>query len=232
LKSIIVIPTYNESKNILSLIREIFKVNPDFHILVVDDNSPDGTGTIADQLADSDPRVKVIHRQKKSGLGSAYVAGFKHALAGGYDLIFQMDADFSHQPKYLPDFIKALEDNDLVLGSRYVPGGGVKNWGPHRRLLSYLGGLYARLILGLSYRDLTGGFKAWRRQVLEKIDLDKIRADGYSFQIETTYRAHQKGFKIKEIPIVFVDRTGGKSKMSFGIFLEATWIVWRLRFRR
>ena len=230
-KTLIIIPTYNEKENIADLIPQIFETLPEVHILVVDDNSPDGTGDIVASLigAEYPDRLHVLRRAGKLGLGTAYIAGFKWALARDYALIFEMDADFSHDPKYLPDFIKMAATNDLVLGSRYVPGGGVRNWGVIRQFISRGGSFYARTILGLSIRDLTGGFKCFRREVLEKIGLDSIKSNGYSFQIEMTYRAARKGYRIGETPIVFEDRTAGKSKMSRKIFLEAITMVWRLR---
>lgn len=230
-KTLIIIPTYNEKENIAELIPQIFAVLPEAHILVVDDNSPDGTGDIVADLIQStySGSLHILRRAGKLGLGTAYIAGFKWALAREYELIFEMDADFSHDPKYLPAFIAMAASNDLVLGSRYVPGGGVRNWGMIRQFISRGGSFYARTILGISIRDLTGGFKCFRRQVLEKIGLEDIKSNGYSFQIEMTYRAVRKGFRIGETPIVFEDRTAGKSKMSRKIFLEAIIMVWRLR---
>ncbi len=196
-----------------------------YRILIVDDNSPDGTGAIADSLAGELDVVEVLHRPGKDGLGQAYLAGFAHALAAGAELVIEMDADFSHDPRYLPALIAAADHADLVLGSRYVDGGGVRDWGLMRRLISRGGGIYARLILGVDVRDLTGGFKCIRREVLEAIDLATVRAEGYVFQIEVTYRALLAGFTVREIPIVFADRTAGKSKMSSRIALEAMWLV-------
>jgi dolichol-phosphate mannosyltransferase len=224
----IVIPTYNEAGNVERVVRatdaELERLVGDEHrILVVDDNSPDGTGAIAEALADELPAVEVLHRQAKAGLGQAYLAGFAHALAGGAELVFEMDADYSHDPVYLGVLLEAAKDADLVLGSRYVPGGGVRNWGILRRLVSRGGGLYARLILRVGVHDLTGGFKCIRREVLEAIELDTVRAEGYVFQIEVTYRALLAGFRVKEVPIVFTDRTTGSSKMSTRIALEAMW---------
>jgi dolichol-phosphate mannosyltransferase len=226
----LVIPTYNEAANLQRIVRaarsELERVAPERHrILVVDDNSPDGTGTIADSLAAQSEAVEVIHRPGKSGLGQAYLAGFTHALAGGAELVIEMDADFSHDPRYLPALLEAAEHADLVLGSRYVPGGGVRDWGLVRRLVSRGGGLYARTILGIDVSDLTGGFKCIRREVLEAIDLPSLRAEGYVFQIEVTYRAVLAGFRVTEVPIVFADRMAGKSKMSSRIALEAMWLV-------
>ena len=228
---LIIIPTYNERDNIEKLLALITATDPDSHVLIVDDNSPDRTYEVVEELARTSypDRVHLLKRAGKLGLGTAYIAGFKWALARDYDYIFEMDADFSHDPKYLPDFLAAIKTNDLVLGSRYVPGGGVKNWGLLRRLISQGGSLYARTILGLSIRDLTGGFKCFRRETLAAINLDAIKSNGYSFQIEMTYRASRKGFRIAETPIVFEDRKVGQSKMSRKIFLEAVMMVWRLR---
>ena len=228
---LIIIPTYNESDNIEKLLDLISRTDPAAHVLIVDDNSPDRTYEIVERLMQTSypGRLFLLKRAGKLGLGTAYIAGFKWALARDYDYIFEMDADFSHDPKYLPAFLTAIEKHDLVLGSRYVPGGGVKNWGLLRKIISRGGSLYARMILGLSLRDLTGGFKCFRRQVLESIDLDAVKSNGYSFQIEMTYRARCKGFRICETPIVFEDRTAGKSKMSRKIFLEAVLMVWKLR---
>ena len=228
---LIIIPTYNESDNIEKLLDLISRTDPAAHVLIVDDNSPDRTYEIVERLMQTSypGRLFLLKRAGKLGLGTAYIAGFKWALARDYDYIFEMDADFSHDPKYLPAFLAAIEKHDLVLGSRYVPGGGVKNWGLLRKFISRGGSLYARTILGLSLRDLTGGFKCFRRQVLEAIDLDSVKSNGYSFQIEMTYRARCKGFRICETPIVFEDRTAGKSKMSRKIFLEAVLMVWKLR---
>ena len=228
---LIIIPTYNESDNVEKLLDLISRTDPAAHVLIVDDNSPDRTYEIVERLMQTSypGRLFLLKRAGKLGLGTAYIAGFKWALARDYDYIFEMDADFSHDPKYLPAFLAAIETHDLVLGSRYVPGGGVKNWGLLRKFISRGGSLYARTILGLSLRDLTGGFKCFRRQVLEAIDLDSIKSNGYSFQIEMTYRACCKGFRVFETPIVFEDRTAGKSKMSRKIFLEAVLMVWKLR---
>jgi dolichol-phosphate mannosyltransferase len=230
----VVMPTYNEAANVERIVRaadaELERVAPGEHrILVVDDNSPDGTGAIADTLASELDTVEVLHRPGKNGLGHAYRAGFAHALAAGAVLLIEMDADFSHDPRYLGALLDAAASADLVLGSRYVDGGGVRDWGVVRRVISRGGGLYARLILGVDVRDLTGGFKCIRREVLEAIDLESVRADGYVFQIEVTYRALRAGFTVKEVPIVFQDRTVGASKMSPRIALEAMWLVPRLR---
>jgi dolichol-phosphate mannosyltransferase len=230
----VVIPTFNEAVNVERIVRaadaELERIVPgDHRILVVDDNSPDGTGAIADTVAAELPTVQVLHRAGKEGLGHAYRAGFAHALAAGAELLVEMDADFSHDPHYLPGLVEASSKADLVLGSRYVPGGGVRDWGVVRRLISRGGGLYARKILGVDVRDLTGGFKCIRREVLEAIDLDSVRADGYVFQIEVTYRAVIAGFTVNEVPIVFQDRKAGTSKMSPRIALEAMWLVPELR---
>ena len=230
----VIIPTYNEAANIEPLVRAVATeleqlTDPIHRILIVDDNSPDGTGEIADRLASELSQLEVLHRPDKDGLGQAYLAGFSRALEGDAELVVEMDADFSHDPKYLRDLLEAARSSDLVLGSRYVPGGGVRDWGPLRRLVSRGGGVYARKILGVEIRDLTGGFKCISRAVLEAIDLPSVRAEGYVFQIEVTYRALLAGFVVREIPIVFRDRTAGSSKMSTRIALEAMWLVPRLR---
>lgn len=230
-KHLIIIPTYNERENIESLLELITQTDPAAHMLIVDDNSPDRTFEVVEGLMQSryPDRLFLLKRAGKLGLGTAYIAGFKWALARDYDYIFEMDADFSHDPKYLPEFLAAIQTHDVVLGSRYVAGGGVKNWGLLRKFISRGGSLYARTILGLSLRDLTGGFKCFRREVLQAIDLDAVKSNGYSFQIEMTYRAQALGFRIVETPIIFEDRTAGKSKMSRKIFLEAVLMVWKLR---
>jgi dolichol-phosphate mannosyltransferase len=230
----VVIPTYNEAENIEAIVRatsrELADLAPgDHRILVVDDNSPDRTGEIADSLARELPAVEVLHRHGKTGLGQAYLAGFARALSEGAEFVFEMDADFSHHPTYLGHLLKASENADLVLGSRYVRGGGVENWGAVRRAISYGGGVYARAVLGVGVHDLTGGFKCIRREVLEAIDLPSVRAEGYVFQIEVTYRAILAGFRVREVPIIFRDRTAGTSKMSARIAAEAMWLVPRLR---
>lgn len=231
-KTIIVIPTYNEKNSLPKLLEQIFSLNIEgLNILVVDDNSPDGTGRIVDELKKDNPQIDILHREKKQGLGKAYVAGFKEALDRGADYIFEMDADLSHDSKYIPEFLKAIQDYDLVLGSRYIKDGGVSNWNLSRRLISRFGNIYARLILGLSYYDLTGGFKCYRREVLESIGLDDLSSVGYNFQIESTYKAHNKGFKIVEIPIIFTERTEGDSKFSIKIMIESFWKVLELRFK-
>jgi dolichol-phosphate mannosyltransferase len=233
----IILPTYNERLTLPLAVERILSVSAEHDlglgILVVDDNSPDGTGQLADELAAQHPEVTVLHRAGKQGLAKAYFAGFREALDAGAELIFEMDADLSHDAAYLPAMVRLAEQGaDLVLGSRYVKGGGVSNWPLSRRIISRGGCLYAQTILGLPYRDLTGGFKCFRRRVLEALDFDSIGASGYGFQIETTYRAHQLGFRIQELPFIFVDRAIGESKMSGGIVGEAMLMVWKLRFSR
>jgi dolichol-phosphate mannosyltransferase len=224
------LPTYNESENLEAMVDALHGVlPPDGIVLVIDDSSPDGTGEIADRLAAEHENVHVLHRERKEGLGPAYLAGFKRALELGADLIMEMDCDFSHAPDDVPRLAAAAGDADLVVGSRYVPGGGTRNWGLLRRIISRGGSLYAQVILGLRVRDLTGGFKCYRRKVLETIDLDAIHSKGYAFQIETTYRAIRAGFRVVEVPIVFVDRQVGSSKMSRTIVLEGMWKVPVLR---
>jgi dolichol-phosphate mannosyltransferase len=230
----VVIPTYNEAENVERIVSatlsELRRLAPQGHrVLIVDDNSPDGTGRLADDLAAGQAGVEVLHRPGKAGLGQAYLAGFRRALAAGASHVVEMDADFSHDPRYLEALLAEAERGDVVLGSRYVAGGGVEDWGLLRRLLSRGGSLYARLILGVSVRDLTGGFKCLSRQVLEAIDVDSLTAEGYVFQIEVTYRALRAGFSVREIPIVFRDRKAGTSKMSGRIALEAMLLVPRLR---
>jgi dolichol-phosphate mannosyltransferase len=226
----VILPTYEEATNIERLVAEVrAKLPADGRVLVVDDNSPDGTGQIAARLAGEHEAVDVLHRGAKEGLGPAYIAGFRRALAAGAGLIVEMDADFSHEPAYLPRLLETAGRADLVLGSRYVPGGGVTDWGPLRRAISRGGSAYARLVLGVGVRDLTGGFKCFRREVLEAIDLDAVRSRGYAFQVEMTYRAIELGFEVAEVPIVFRDREAGSSKMSRSIVLEAIWRVPLLR---
>jgi dolichol-phosphate mannosyltransferase len=231
----LVLPTYDEAENIGPLVRAVLpqlaSAGVDPRVLIVDDASPDGTGRIADGLAAENPAVKVLHRERKAGLGAAYLAGFEHALAGGARYVLQMDADFSHDPSDVPRLLAAAGGADLVLGSRYVPGGGVTEWGAIRRILSRGGSAYARLLLGLRLRDLTGGFKCYRREVLEALDLSRVHADGYGFQIELTYRAVRAGFTVAEVPIVFRERRIGRSKMTARIALEAVWKVPALRLR-
>jgi dolichol-phosphate mannosyltransferase len=228
-KTIILIPTYNERDNIGPLVEAIIDLGIGFDILVIDDNSPDGTGEIADALAEEHQEVSVMHRPGKAGLGRAYAAGFVRALERGYEAAVTMDADFSHDPKYLPAIARALGSNDLVVGSRYIAGGGVENWPLYRKILSRGGSLYARLVTGIPLHDLTGGFNGYRRRVIEAIHPERIRSEGYSFQIEMKFRSWKAGFRIAEVPIVFVDRTHGTSKMSRRIFLEAVVMAWKLR---
>ncbi len=226
---LIIIPTYNERENIVLIVPEVRKVLPGVHILIVDDSSPDGTGACVEQMSAACDGLFLLTRPRKEGLGRAYISGFKWALERSYEFIFEMDADFSHAPGYLPDFMTAVDTADLVLGSRYLTGANVVNWPLSRLLISYGGNVYARLVTGLPVRDCTGGFKCFRRKVLESIDFDRISAAGYSFQIEMTWLAWKKGYRIKEIPIVFVDRKRGKSKMSTRIISEGLLLIWRLR---
>jgi dolichol-phosphate mannosyltransferase len=229
-RTLVVLPTYNEAGNLERLVRAVLE--QDVRVLVVDDNSPDGTGAIADRLAAELDGIEVLHRPRKAGLGRAYVAGFEHALRSDAELIVEMDADFSHDPADLPRLVAAADDADLVLGSRYVDGGGVVDWGLFRRALSRGGSLYARLMLGVPVRDLTGGFKCFRRELLEAIAPAEVLANGYAFQIELTYRAVRAGFRVLELPIVFRDRAVGRSKMTPAIAVEAVWRVLALRARR
>ncbi len=231
-RTLVVMPTYNERENLPLIVPMVLAQDPMIHVLVVDDNSPDGTGGLADQLAAAEPRIHVVHRSGKLGLGTAYIAGFKWALERDYEYVFEMDSDFSHNPDHIPEFLRAAHEYDLVLGSRYLRGVTVINWPMSRLLLSFFANKYSRVITGLPFTDTTGGFKCYRRAVLEGIDLDAIRSEGYSFQIETTFRAWRKGFKIGEIKIVFSDRTEGTSKMSGRIVREAIWRVWLLRLWR
>jgi dolichol-phosphate mannosyltransferase len=229
-RALVVIPTYNEVGNLAPLVEQVLAQDSRFDILVVDDGSPDGTGALADALAAKQPRMQVLHRAGKLGLGTAYITGFRWALERGYDYVFEMDADFSHDPAHLKEFLKAVIEADLVVGSRYLGGRvTVVNWPMGRLLLSYCANIYARWITGLHIWDLTGGFKCFRRRVLEAIDLSRVRSNGYGFQIEMSVRAWRKGFTLKEIPIVFVDRTEGQSKMNRAIVREAVWMVPRLR---
>jgi dolichol-phosphate mannosyltransferase len=228
-RATVCLPTYNERENIEAMVGALLeRLGPGDRVLVIDDNSPDGTGELADAIAAREPRVSVLHRPEKQGLGPAYLAGFRRALADGAELVLEMDADFSHNPEDVPRLIAATADADLVLGSRYVPGGRIENWGALRRFVSRAGSLYAQVLLLAPVRDLTGGFKCYRREVLQAINLDEVRARGYAFQIETTYRALRKGFRVAEIPITFVDREEGHSKMSRAIVFEAIWRVPRL----
>lgn len=226
----ICIPTYNELENLPLIVPAVLEAVPEAHVLVVDDNSPDGTGEAADALAKDDERIHVMHREGKKGLGKAYLAAFDWALAHDYEYIFEFDADFSHKPEYLPGLLELLAgDADVVVGSRRITGGGVENWGVARRFISWGGSMYARTVLGLPVRDLTGGFNGFRRSALETIGLDEVTSTGYSFQVELKYRACMKGLRVVESPIVFPDRTRGDSKMSGEIFLEAVKQVWKLR---
>jgi dolichol-phosphate mannosyltransferase len=228
-RALVCLPTYDEAESLRPMVAAILAAVPSVEILVVDDDSPDGTGRIADALAAADPRVHVLHRAAREGLGRAYLAAFAWALARDYRLVLEMDCDFSHDPRHLPRMLAAADGADLVLGSRYVEGGGTVNWGLRRRLLSRGGSLYARAILGLSIRDLTGGFKCFRREVLEAIDLASVRSLGYAFQVELTWRAVRMGFRVEEIPIVFEDRRVGRSKMSRRIVAEAVGRIWAMR---
>jgi dolichol-phosphate mannosyltransferase len=228
-RALVIFPTFNERENIETIVQAVLTQDACLEVLIVDDNSPDGTGDIADRMASANSRVHAVHREKKLGLGTAYIHGFKWAIQQRYDYVFEMDADFSHDPKYLPDFLTSIKDNDLVLGSRYISGVNVVNWPMSRLLLSYYANVYSRLVTGLPVRDATGGFKCFRREVLEAIDLDQVKSNGYTFQIEMSMRAWVRKFRIKEIPIVFVDRRLGTSKMSKKIVREAIWMVWWLR---
>jgi dolichol-phosphate mannosyltransferase len=227
----LILPTYNEAENIGPFVAAVLENLPaNARVLIVDDSSPDGTGEIADRMAAEHEAVGVLHRPLREGLGPAYIAGFREALAGGAELILEMDSDFSHEPAYLPSLLEAIEGADLAIGSRYVRGGGVGDWGAMRRAISRGGSTYSRLVLGVEVKDMTGGFKCFRREVLEAIDLDAIRSKGYAFQVELTYRVVQKGFRVVEVPIVFRDRRVGSSKMSRAIVAEAIWRVPMLRF--
>ncbi len=230
-KAIVIIPTYNERMNIEKMLHTIIELYPNIHILVVDDNSPDGTGDFVKAKSEEDERIHVLQRAGKMGLGTAYVAGFRYLLERDYDYAIQMDADFSHDPKEIANLLIAIEENDLVIGSRYIQGVNVINWPMSRLLLSYFASIYTRVITGMPVMDATGGFKCFRRKVLESIDLDKIKANGYSFQIEMNFKTYKMNFRIKEIPIVFMDRVDGDSKMSKKIVREAVTMVWKLRFR-
>ncbi len=232
MKSLVIIPTYNEKENIREIINAVLKVVPETDILIVDDNSPDGTGKIVKELMEKDKRIHLIEREGKLGLGTAYVAGFKYAIEKGYDWVVQMDADFSHNPEDIPRFFKYIGEYDLIIGSRYVDGISVVNWPLSRLFLSYFANVYARLVTGVPVKDLTGGFKCIKSDVLKTIDLDSIKADGYGFQIEINFLAYINGFKIKEIPIIFIDRRAGYSKMSRKIVWEAFWLVLKLRWEK
>jgi dolichol-phosphate mannosyltransferase len=229
-RTLIVTPTYNEKDNLPRFVDAVRSAYPEAHLMIVDDNSPDGTGDVADAIAAKDELVRVTHRAGKLGLGTAYIQAFQKGLGDGYDRFFEMDADLSHDVRYLPSFVRALDEGaDVVIGSRNIPGGGVEGWGLGRHVLSKGGSLYSRTILGLGVKDLTSGYKAFTRRALEAIDINTIHSNGYSFQIEMTYRAIRKGMRVKEVPIVFVDRTKGASKMNRQIFLEAVGVVWKLR---
>lgn len=232
MKALIVMPTYNERENITPIVEEILRSAPQVDILIVDDHSPDGTGEIADALHERLPNIAVLHRTGKLGLGTAYVAGFRYALEHGYDLVFEMDADFSHDPRYLPTFLAEAEQADLVIGSRYVPGGGTPNWSLLRRFISGGGNLFARMVLGLPIKDATAGYRCYRREVLEALDLEGITSQGYAFQVELAYQALNQGFRVREVPIIFIDRRVGKSKMSRKIFIEGFVYVLRARLSR
>jgi dolichol-phosphate mannosyltransferase len=232
MKTLIISPTYNERKNVAQIIHEVFSRNPDHHMLIVDDSSPDGTADIVRGLQEKYPNLFLEIREKKDGLGKAYIYGFKWALARDYDFIAQMDADMSHHPKEITKMVELLGDNDVAIGSRYINGVSVVNWPIRRLVISYGANLYSRLATGMPLKDATGGYKVWSRKVLESIDLDGVKSSGYSFQIEMNFRAWIKGFKLVEHPIIFIDRTIGESKMSRTIMFEAVWMVWRLRIWR
>jgi dolichol-phosphate mannosyltransferase len=225
---LVILPTYNESENLPQVVPAILNQDQRLEVLVVDDNSPDGTGVLADQLAAAFARVHVLHRERKEGLGKAYLAGFQWALVRGFDYIIEMDADFSHDPKFLPDLMKAMDEADVAVGSRYKTGVNVINWPMSRLLLSYAASFYVRAITGLPQTDATSGFKCFRRQVLETLPLDRVRSNGYSFQIEMNFRAWRQGFRLIEVPIIFTDRVEGRSKMNKAIVREAIWMVWWL----
>ncbi len=230
MKTLIIIPTYNEVENLRPLLQALFANAPETDVLIVDDNSPDGTGKLADEIHNENAQVHVMHRAGKLGLGTAYIAGFKYAIEHGYDATFEMDADFSHDPRYLPDFLAKIENADLVIGSRYIPGGDTPNWSFTRRFISGGGNIFARVMLNMPVHDCTAGYRCYRREVLESIGLDTIESQGYAFQVEMAYRVKKHGFKIVETPIIFMDRRVGKSKMSRTIFLEAFTYVLRTRF--
>lgn len=230
-KVLVIIPTYNEIENVKKIIPVVLEQNENIDVLIVDDNSPDKTGDYVESLSKENNRIKLIRREKKLGLGTAYITGFKYAVQNNYNYVFEMDADFSHDPLEINNFLEAIKDADVVLGSRYINGVRVLNWPMRRLLLSYFASVYTRVITGLPVKDATGGFKCFRIDVLKAIDLDRIKSNGYSFQIEMTFKAYKKGFRIKEIPIVFLDRVKGKSKMSKKIVIEAIFMVWKLRLR-
>ena len=228
-KTLVIIPTFDELENLPKLLPKVLEKDDKIHVLIVDDNSPDGTANWVKKQAESDPRIKLIEREKKMGLGTAYITGFKYALQNGYDYIFEMDADFSHDPKEIKNFLKEIKNYDLVLGSRYKAGVNVINWPLRRLMLSLFANAYTRIVTGMSIHDATGGFKCFRKEVLQAINLDEVKSNGYAFQIEMTFKAWKKGFNIKEISIVFTDRVKGKSKMSKKIVREAIFMVWKLR---
>jgi dolichol-phosphate mannosyltransferase len=230
-RALVVIPTYNEADNVAQLVPRVLSYGVHFEVLIVDDNSPDGTAHTVQALMESNPRVHLIQRETKMGLGTAYVAGFKYAIEKGFDFVFEMDADFSHDPNELPTMLQRAQDCDLVIGSRYVSGVNVVNWPIRRLLLSYFANVYTRWITGMPVRDATGGYKCYRRKVLESIDLEAVHSNGYAFQIEMNFLSWKKGFRLCEIPIVFVDRRVGISKMSKNIIYEAAWLVWKLKFK-
>ena len=229
MRNLVIIPTFNEAENVPRIIDDILNLDVEVDILFVDDNSPDGTGKIVEEITKNNHKISLIKREKKMGLGSAYVAGFKYALKREYDNIFEMDADLSHDPKEIPNLLEKIKDYDLVIGSRYIKGINVINWPLRRLILSYGANIYTRIITGIPLKDSTGGYKCFRRKVLENIDLNKIHSEGYAFQIEMNYKTWKKGFRIIEIPIIFMDRTEGKSKMSRKVVREAILIVWKLR---
>jgi dolichol-phosphate mannosyltransferase len=231
MKTLIIIPTYNELENLPKLIPVVLSKDSSINVLIVDDNSPDGTAAFVEKEMKINERIHLIKRSSKQGLGTAYIAGFKYALQNGFDIIFEMDADFSHDPNEIPKFLEEIKNSDLVLGSRYITGVNVINWPMRRLLLSWFANFYTRVITGMSVHDATGGYKCFRSEVLQAIDLDKVTSNGYAFQIEMTFKAWKKGFRIKEIPIIFVDRVKGKSKMSKKIVREAVTMVWKLRLK-
>ncbi len=230
MRSLIVIPTYNERDNIVGLVDDILRIVPTTDLLIIDDNSPDGTGQVADDLHARLPQVHVLHRPGKLGLGTAYVRGFQYAVEQGYDLVFEMDADYSHDPNFLPEFLQASQTADLVIGSRYIAGGGTPNWSALRKFISGGGNIFARAVLGIPIHDCTGGFRCYRTAALRTLDVSRIRAQGYAFQVEMAYIFWKRGYRVREVPIIFVDRRVGKSKMSRKIFLEAFLWVLRTRF--
>jgi dolichol-phosphate mannosyltransferase len=229
MKALVIIPTYNEIENIERMLRLVPTLHEDLDVLIIDDGSPDGTAAVVKQMKEQDSRIHLIERKGKQGLGSAYVTGFKYAIKNGYDYVLEMDADFSHNPHDIPRLIEAAQKYDLVIGSRYSNGVNIVNWPIKRLLISYFASKYVRIITGMPVKDPTGGFKCFKRQTLEAIDLDKIHSGGYSFQVEMNYRAWCKGFRIKEIPIIFTERMNGVSKMSKAIVWEAAWMIWYLR---